>query len=466
MDIYAAAKIDAKTEIRAKRKERSKTFQLPDGRRRHLCFGAPIHYMTDIGAGERPDRRDYDDIDIRLTHFAAEAQKDFGNHIAAKNKFTYGFRDDGKSEKYIGIRRGSSNQMEWTLRNVNLGNIEKTVPAVFTASAKLNDFSFKHDYADYDIITDFNEVHIRTAVKTKFNIGDFTIREEIDLTGIKITNKLVDGEYIPDAQNRFNFITTDNELLWIPTPKMWVEDEEDDYRKSREITHRLFIQDKKLIYEKTPTEKGKDWLTSKTGSVFIDGDTYTGSTGDGAVSWHGRSGWDDCHDNSFGDSAYNNASYDGDATQSEADGDNCCIRRAFLFFDTSALGDNVESCDLKVYGHFHADTSVSAQLSTISGTTVNSNDQYNDFSGSEYGHVSWSASAWNTILFNATGISDISSTGYTKVCLREYTYDYLDSEPSGQVEDGVYFAEDSTYKPYLDIVDSAASEFIPQIVMF
>ena len=106
MEIYVAANADPKTEIREQRTERAKVFSLPDGSKRHLCFGAPIHYRTKVGEGERVDRDEFDDIDISLQHTAAEAEKTFGNYLALKNKFTYGFRDDSKSEKCIGIRRG------------------------------------------------------------------------------------------------------------------------------------------------------------------------------------------------------------------------------------------------------------------------------------------------------------------------------------------------------------------------
>jgi len=77
--------------------------------------------------------------------------------------------------------------------------------------------------------------------------------------------------------------------------------------------------------------------------------------------------------------------------------------------------------------------------------------------GGEFGHTSsWSVEAWNIIDFNALGKSNINKEGETKICARDYTYDYLDSSP-GQATSGVYFADNGNYIPYLNITYSAAA---------
>ena len=469
MDIYTAAKANPKTEIRGKRTERAKVFQLPDGSKRHLCFGAPIHYLTPVGEGERLAYDEFDDIDIRLVHSEAKVDKTFGNHLALKNKFTYGFRDDGKSEKCIGIRRGVNNQMEWTPKAIKLGGVDKTIPTSFTSIEKASDFSIKHKYTDYDLITNFNEVHLCTAVKTKSQINDFLVQEIINLKGITILNKtkLADSkssivEYLPNKDNEFRFATTDGESLWIPTPKMWVEPSEAEMQApqmdiaSREITHRLFEEDGKLIYEKVPTAKGKIWLASKDAPVFIDGDTYTGSTGDGYIS-RKDSLWSGVRDGTAGNDLLNSTDtlYNYAIQLIRVNDVDYRICRVFLFFDTSSVSSKPSSAVLKVYVTRTSPQPVCALKSTISGTTVNDYAQYNDFSGNEYGHATWTLGAYRSITFNATGQGDISLTGVTKICCRDYTHDYLDVNPanSTQCYAGVTFANSATNKPYLDIVE-------------
>ena len=474
MDIYTVAKADAKTEIRSRRTAKAKVFQLPDGKLRHLCFGAPIHYWTPKGEGERPEHDEYDDIDIRLQHTAAEAEKTFGNYLALKNTFTYGFRDDGKAEKYIGIRRGADNQMEWSLLGVKLGIVpenesesvltDKTVPTTYTSAEKVSDFQFKHVAPDYEVITDFNEVHIRTAIKTAGAVDDFLIKEQIDLKGITLLNRLDDSvkgstEYVP-INGEFRFETTDGHLLWIPTPKMWTEDITAPVIGSQEITHRLYEQGGKLIYEKSPTEKGRAWLASIVGPVFIDGDTYTGSTGDGYIYKYSTSGWAAVHDATTGTSSNSTDPQSNNAIRANSQ----YINRSMFFFETSALVSAPTSCTLYVMGYGAGGHSVSAQQSTIAGVAVDNADQFNDFSGSEYGHVVWTSSDWNAIEFNSTGLGGISLDGYTKVCLREYTHDYLNSDPGATFYScGCIFADNVDNKPYLDIVEPTASSFVPKI---
>lgn len=141
----------------------------------------------------------------------------------------------------------------------------------------------------------------------------------------------------------------------------------------------------------------------------------------------------------------------------------CIIFRTFFFFDTSAIadGDTVDSCDLKLRGYRYAASSVSAQKGT-QADTLTTND-YNNFEGNEYGHVSWAADAWNSISFNAQGKVDINKTGVTKICCREYEHDYLDSMPVAgfNYRNGCYFADHPVNIPYLDITTSSGEVTYP-----
>lgn len=117
----------------------------------------------------------------------------------------------------------------------------------------------------------------------------------------------------------------------------------------------------------------------------------------------------------------------------------CQIARSFFSFPTAPLPDdcNITAVTFRLRSWTYA-SSVSVQKGTQADTLTTAS--YNDFSGSEYGHTSWGA-GYNNITFNAQGIADISKTGITKLCAREYDHDYLSSEPDGIFDNGCRFSE-------------------------
>ena len=80
---------------------------------------------------------------------------------------------------------------------------------------------------------------------------------------------------------------------------------------------------------------------------------------------------------------------------------------------------------------------------------------FDNFTGSEYGHVTVSQkNTTYSITLNATGISDVQTaadnSAVAKICLREYTHDYLNSAPTTGVNvSGISFADNSSNKPYI-----------------
>ena len=142
------------------------------------------------------------------------------------------------------------------------------------------------------------------------------------------------------------------------------------------------------------------------------------------------------------------------------DPDSVKLSRAFFSFDTSTISSlaHITNVDLVIYGigdNDYAVSTVSAQKGTQSDTL--STADYGSFSGNEYGHTEWSEAAYyNTISFNSNGIEDIYRSGYTKLCLRDYDYDYLGGTyvpPDGlhAYAAAMYFADytGTTYDPKL-----------------
>ncbi|VVB59497.1 Uncharacterised protein [uncultured archaeon] len=200
------------------------------------------------------------------------------------------------------------------------------------------------------------------------------------------------------------------------------------------------------------------WFTSATYPVVVDPSTtvYTG-TSDGYITYSNYCNWSTAHAATSG-LAYANHQYDDmtmSAGEQSGSGTYYWIYRGFFMFDTSGLPDTcqVTNATLQVYGYGEADSSVCA----MKGTQGDSLDQYDfdNFEGSEYGHVAWSTSGYNTITFNGAGRADVSKTGTTYVCCREYNHDYLNVDPGADQEyrNGCYWAnyEGTSRDPKLSI---------------
>jgi len=167
--------------------------------------------------------------------------------------------------------------------------------------------------------------------------------------------------------------------------------------------------------------------------------TFTATPDDGFVENYGGS-WDTVRGASAGKTVYDDI---GAATfairAARYISGNRHIARSFFSFPTAPLPDDchITAVTLRLHSWTYS-SSVSVQKGTQADTLTTAS--YNDFSGSEYGHTSWGA-GYNNITFNAQGRADISKTGATKLCVREYDHDYLNSEPDGIFDNGCYFSE-------------------------
>lgn len=109
---------------------------------------------------------------------------------------------------------------------------------------------------------------------------------------------------------------------------------------------------------------------------------------------------------------------------------NYYIWRSFLYFDTSAIPDTatITAATLYLYGSSKQvlDDSNINILNPISSTYPHDPMQATDYNKDDYGTTSggailgsaWSTSGYNAINLNATGLTWISKTGYTKFALR------------------------------------------------
>lgn len=174
-------------------------------------------------------------------------------------------------------------------------------------------------------------------------------------------------------------------------------------------------------------------------------DEFDSSASDGRV-YNYHTTWSTCRGATTGTSvSSSDTSY---AMESSWDNTYYRIARGFFYFDTSSIPDNavITAVVLSVYGGTYYDSNICAQKGTQAGTLTTAD--FDSFTGSLYGYVTWEANQYNNITFNTQGRSDIDKAGVTKICIREYSHDYLNSQPSGYNRDTIYFNE-SSYPPIL-----------------
>jgi len=145
------------------------------------------------------------------------------------------------------------------------------------------------------------------------------------------------------------------------------------------------------------------------------------------------------------------------------------MRRSYFYFDTSSISTNtISAAVFSLYGVVNNGSSVSVQKGTQAATLAAAD--YDSFTGNSYGNTTgWSTTGYNDITLDATGLSDINKTGETKYCAREYTYDYLNSDPGDAMHaNGCYYANQSgtTNDPKLVVTHAAAggATFKPKII--
>ena len=432
-------------EIKKERGKTYKVFRKDSGHKRYEIRCKPIHYQ---------DNDSWEDIDVSLS-LSPNIEKEYPEYLALKNTFTLGFRGDKKSKKFSGIRyKGSPDfQYEFTPIKIQFDSGVILISEEFLDVRLNNPYTIEHGIdSETSLLTKTHEAYTQSLVKTSRDIGSFKILEQLELTGITILNSFRETQigkvYLPTEENEFIFTVNEDEKIRIPQPKMWNK----QGKISEGVGHSLFEENGILYYEKISTEEGEEWLKEQSGILFIDETSYYAETSDG-YSFSKNAVWATARTTSTIEGKSNTTTnYEATADASLYLG-NYYGGRGWFWFDTSAIDDaaTVGTAILNIYGILNNDSDVCAMLSTQNDTYTSWTN--NAFSGNEYGHVTWGTGQYNQITFNATGKGDVNKTGDTKVCLREYTYDYLDSTPTSTVENGSYFAEETgTDKdPFLSI---------------
>ncbi len=149
------------------------------------------------------------------------------------------------------------------------------------------------------------------------------------------------------------------------------------------------------------------------------------------------------------------------------------IYRSFFLFDTSSIPDDatITSAKLCVQVTTKSEQIPGSSYAVVNCTTgSNTNIAKTDYQlagttllsdailGADI--ITSISTVFNEFILNSTGLDYINKTGITKLCIREATYDIADSPPSWlsnkDCRISITFAENSSYKPYLEVTYTEA----------
>lgn len=259
-------------ELIDKRTEYGKTFNL--GNKEEIrVFNKPIHFLSQKGSGVNPEKEEWEDVQVRLNLVLSNKEYN-SQYLSDKQKYSYGFRNDNSLEKFYGIRKGSENQLEGTLKSIYINGDRVKLPTRFQAVNKIDDYSIENIINEqYSVYNQIDVTGIKSALKTSVWIEDFEIIERIDLKGFRIINQYTYNngikEYISENEC-FNIYYDNGETITIQPASMWNDVE----HCSNGINHRLIEQDGELLYIKTPNKTGKEWLLFNRPVFYIDISVY------------------------------------------------------------------------------------------------------------------------------------------------------------------------------------------------
>tara|TARA_R100001082_G_C4365982_1_gene161953 strand:+ start:6241 stop:6954 length:714 start_codon:yes stop_codon:yes gene_type:complete len=195
-------------------------------------------------------------------------------------------------------------------------------------------------------------------------------------------------------------------------------------------------------------------------------------SGDGWISSNAQSSWAAARDiTSGGTPDTNDLQFNGATTAiksgSRGGGSNYYVTRTFMYFDTSGITGTVASATIKVRGYQQNGGSVIAVKSTafggdggtalasgdidaIVGWTTGASAAGNVTDYSSQITSGWSISAYNDLASTSDLRADMKNNDAVIICFMNYTYDYLNVEPSNYHRIGFQFTNNVASRPYID----------------
>lgn len=413
-----------------------------DGSREIRCYSpANPHYFEDAAGVLRP-------IDVGAKQ--AGATQIGAIELRSKNVASVGVRADGGREKVVGLRPDFSqatgeHQLEFSLDRVIVDGIDQNVGAGMKAPEASAKNALVWDMGRYQVIP--NRRFCRQAVLIDRPKSSFRIEFTIHAKGLTITPL--------EAPGRDMYRVTDDKgrLDWAIAEPLILDGDFEIIGSQEYVTHSL-VDNKDGTYSYVKESViGADFSTLPE-QFWVDASTVYSSTADGYARYSGSTSWYTTRETSTGTAFSSTETRSATGPMAECDGSGVYrIDRCFFYFDTSGISGGIVSVTANFYGYGNAQSGVSLYKG-IQADTLSTTD-YSKFSGSAFGSIaSWSTS-WNAFTLDATGRSDINTSGVTKHCLRPSS-DVGNMAPATSTYywNGIHYADYSgtTYDPYLSIV--------------
>jgi len=456
------------SDIKEKRTKYSKTFKEDKKTYTTYVSNSEVHYFSPEGYGTHPEKDEWRDVDTNLSITQSLNPDKYNNHyLVSTNQITYGFRNDNKIEKFMGIREKYNDNIQIEVTPIYIrydDNEYNLIDKEFT-DINVNGNSINHcidDKVSIKTTLVYNKVTNAYVIDDLFS--DFEIGLDIEFNGCKILNEYYISNntkvFIPDCHGMYSFRPTSsifNKIYNIKHPYMWTTVRDKHYGIYGTLTHK----DGKYTYTKKPTQDGIDWLYISKNPIFIDLSVNVSGNTDvaGSVNTKNNANWDVAHDAISADGIdVDGVSYIGIAKNKD---DTYDIHRGFVSFSSSKLPSNaiVSAAEFK-----YSCTSIlqNTPYINIRGSSWDPPLALGDYSGNF--HMTGDGQqdscdnvsvGLNTITLNASGvtyINDYFSQGYLRYCIRDNTYDVSDTDPVDQGNWVFYFGlDDWMYPPYLSV---------------
>lgn len=409
-----------------------------DGSKVLRCYSpSNPHYFEDETGKLHP---------IEIYHLEEKTTKVGKSYLRSKNIVSVGFRKDSNPNKYLGLRpdinqKSGEEQLEFSIEGIELDG--KKIAADLNKNKVVNPAVV--DLGNVMVIS--NRQFTKQAVKVSSNIFSFKIVYRMHLKGLKINYREdLDEYWIYNLKDKFKFRIVKPSILDAETYKPIFSEIGENFLRGL-VKHSLIKQKNgTYLYIKEPT---KEFVEAKLLAPYlIDADIYYSDTNDGYVSNESVVSWADCRNAAVGVSAWSGTTYSVSAQRTWEN--QYLLHRGFLCFDTSGVTNPV-AVDFKYYCQ---NVYLSGYLVAMKGTqaTTLTTADYNNFTGSSYGDASYSV-GWKNITFNAQGVSDINTSGDTKICHREKGHDYDDAIPGN----------DTRYEAWIRAYDYTGTTYDPRL---
>jgi len=468
-------------EITFLRTKTSKTFDAGNNKRLSKCYSTPIHFWSPQGKGTNPNVDEWEDIDINFNDIS-------NKYICDKNNVITEIKGDKSTTDGIVLKFSENQILKISLLKVEYDGIDLLNGTSFNNLSKEEKNSFICTFISGDGQIEYKQTKNRFSIFAKANklIEDFSIEFEFSLTGISCSNNknIIGGEihYITDNNGVFNFVDKDDNFVFRIKSPFFIDSANNI---SNNIIHTLYESNGKLYYTKVPSNDGKNDLYLAIYPIYID-ITITSDTSDGRVFLCEQESWEDVHDTLVGSSVDTTGTVFTFGILSFLNKvDDYCLYRAFFSFDTSSIGGSSTITSAILYIKGSLDNSETHTAMCQKGTHGDSLvvGDYDSFTGNLYGQFNlnsgdgdgvWNSDDWNLCDLDGStdlpggdsgsnGYDDIEKTGTTRICVREYTYDYKDSDPGAPANEyfNIYSAEEDGSEPYLSIEYTTSTAIPP-----